>query len=121
MLLRLPVCECTLDNAGVAALENADISPRSRGPVQALKTASRIDGVKRDSVRWESVRVASRIRFFWEKSDCVSIDESSDSDATSAGVKTFPLASTGSCGGVANGSTTDSELGLSRLLTSLSS
>ncbi len=86
------------------------MSPLSNGPVQARKTAPRIDGVNSDSVRCESVKVASRTRFLRENNDWVSTDESSDKDATSAGLNTAPVESTGSCGGLANGSTTTSSL-----------
>lgn len=57
----LPVEECARVRLvlGVAAP-----SPRSDGPAHALKTASRIEGVNRDSVRCESVRTASLTRFF---------------------------------------------------------
>lgn len=52
---------------GVVGVEVPADSARSEGPAQARKTASRIEGVKRERVRWESVRAARRNRFFCEK------------------------------------------------------
>ena len=49
---------------GVAGVEVPAESVRSDGPAQARKTASRIEGVKSDSVRWEFVKAAKRRRFF---------------------------------------------------------
>ena len=76
----------------------------SPGPAQALKTTSRMDGVKSDSVLCESVNVASCKRFFLEKRECISTPESRDKDAISAEDNTFPEASTGSSGAFSNGS-----------------
>ncbi len=47
-------------------------SPCSEAPAQARKTASRIEGVKRDRVRWELFNAARRRRFFCEKIDWLS-------------------------------------------------
>lgn len=95
----------------MAGVFNPGASPLSVGPAQARNTASRIEGVKRDKVRFESFSVARRTRFFWENNDCVSSPESNANDAMAAEFKTFPVESTGSCGGLARGSTTFSSFG----------
>lgn len=76
----------------------------SAGLAQALNTVSRIDGVKSDSVRCESLSAASRNRFFCENNECISDPPSSDREDISFASKTFPRASTASCGGLENGS-----------------
>ena len=80
------------------------ISPCSAAPAHARNTASRIGGVKRDRVRWESVRVARRNKFLCEKVACVSDGLSMERDATSASSKGRPNASQALIGGEASGS-----------------
>lgn len=100
-----PRLDCVLLNVGVDGVETLVLSFRSAGLAQARKTASRIEGVNRDSVRWESVKAPSRSRFFCENSEGISDPPSRDKDDISLASRTFPLASTASCGGLANGST----------------
>jgi hypothetical protein len=66
---------------------------------------SRIGGVKRERVRWESDSAASRRRFFCEKEACVSVAESSEKEGIWESSNTVFNQSTGSCGGLCRGST----------------
>lgn len=95
---------------GVTGVLLPGASPRSVGPAQALKTTSRRLGVNKDKVRWESVSAASRRRFFWEKSECVSVVESSDNDAICDASSGLPERSTGSLGVLASGLVTGSSV-----------
>ena len=104
MVLVLPTDECDLSRLGVAGVEEPAESDRSDGPAHARKTASRIEGVNNDRVRCESVNAASRSRFFCENNEWISEPPSSDNEDISLASKTFPLESTASCGGLANGS-----------------
>ncbi len=101
----LPICECDRDRAGVMDGVLRKCSPRSVGPAQALKTASRMLGVNRDNVLCESVNAARRRRFFCEKSECASEPASREIEAIWLASRGFPEKSTGSCGGLARGST----------------
>lgn len=60
-LVVLPKYECVRLKLGVMPEE--ELSLRSVGLAQARKTASRMDGVKRESVRCESVRAAKGADF----------------------------------------------------------
>lgn len=99
------MCDWVLESGGLMG-ETRPLGPSacSIEPVHALKTTSRIDGVNRDSVRWESVRAARRSTFLREKRECISTPESRDRDAISDVDRTFPEASTGSWGGFNRGS-----------------
>lgn len=108
VVLVLPSVECERINAGVAGVDEPAESPRSEGPAQALKTASRIDGVNNDKVRCESVSAAKRRRFFCENNEWISEPPSKVNDDISLASTTFPLESTASCGGLAKGSTATS-------------
>jgi hypothetical protein len=94
----LAVYECT--RGSIAAprpgLPISVPSVRASGPAQARKTVSRMDGVKRDSVRCDSARAARRRRFFCEKEAYVSVDEASIAKGEPSAV--VPRGSTGSCG-----------------------
>ena len=63
-MLVLPREEWERKRLGVAGVDVPAESVRSDGPAQARNTASRIEGVNNESVRWESVRAANRKRFF---------------------------------------------------------
>lgn len=78
-------------------------SPFSVVAAQARKTVSRIDGVKSDSVRCDSVKAASRSIFFCENEACISFGLSSENSEVSLSSIVPP--SIGFCGGLANGST----------------
>ena len=69
VVLEPPSEEFDLSRLGVAGVEDPAESLRSDGPAHALKTASRIDGVNSDKVRWESVSAANRSKFFCENSE----------------------------------------------------
>ena len=88
--------ECFLDRGGEMGEFNPKESPYSIDPDQARYTTSCIGGVNNDNVRCDSAKVARRIRFLWEKSDCASVVESSDKDSISAESRTRPFESTGS-------------------------
>lgn len=64
VVLVLPTDEWDLIRFGVAGVELPADSFRSDGPAQARKTASRIEGVNKERVRWESVSAANRSKFF---------------------------------------------------------
>lgn len=52
-MLELPLYECARESEGATGVAGGllpKLSPRSVGPAQALKTASRIPGVKSDKV-----------------------------------------------------------------------
>ena len=107
-VVEVPSDELDLNRLGVAGVELPAESLRSDGPAHARKTASRMEGVNNDKVRWESVRAASRSRFFCENNEWISDPPSSDNEDISLASKTFPLESTASCGGLENGSTATS-------------
>jgi hypothetical protein len=96
----------------VTGVEVPTESPLSDGPAQARNTASRIEGVNKDKVRCESLSAPKSSKFFCENSACVPAPPSNDRDDISLASKTFPLASTASCGGLANGSNGTSSFSL---------
>ena len=71
--------DCDRDRAGgpcgVAGVFDPGTSPCSGAPAQARKTASRIEGVKSERVRWELFNAARRRRFFCEKTDWLLSEE----------------------------------------------
>lgn len=101
-VLMVLMYDCARDSIGVTGGLLTNRSPRSVGPAQALKTASCMVGVNRDSVFWEFVKTPRRNKFFCENKECVSELESSERETicVASSVK-----STRSWGGLANGST----------------
>ena len=67
-------------------------SLRSDAAAHARNTVSRIEGVKRDSVRCDSVSAARRSIFFCEKEACISVGVSSEKEVSSISSKPLPLA-----------------------------
>ena len=99
VVLELPVYEWPRAMTGVIGVARPLLpctSPLSVGPAQALKTTSRIPGVKSDKVLCESVRALRRRRFFCEKRACISGPESRSREAIWEASKTLPELSTGS-------------------------
>ena len=98
----LPMVDCSLASAyGLFwVVYVAGDSLRSVAPAHARYTVSLIEGVKRDSVRCDSVSAARRSKFFCEKEAYISVGLSRE-------MKLVSLSSNcmGFCGGLASGST----------------